>query len=375
MPDLLKPSDVTREYGVSRSSLLRYEQAGKIKPHLTPGGQRRYTREMLDAMLINEDSPISITQSIDPQLAYREFGTTGTTRWGDVLHTEKIRELQGREGRLLLREMRINDPVIAAIFFAIENSLKQATWRVEPGGKEGADKEVAEFVESCHPAGTLIRMAHYDGQSMMSHDELIQIEDIQPGDTVITHRGLARTVTEVMNRQYSGKLFTIKRVYSNETIVVTDQHPLLIKSPNKRFARRRVYENQDTGYGPGNHVDTRKYEWKRAENLRENDLLVEPIDHSIWHTELIDLRQYCSEYMMKRGWYSKLNLEVNVTPSLAKLLGYFLAEGSIGSSSTILFSLHKNEVEYQNDIISLVKECFGIDARIHNRLHTENSVN
>jgi len=149
MPDLLKPSDVTREYGVSRSSLLRYEQAGKIKPHLTPGGQRRYTREMLDAMLVNEDSPISTTQSVDPQLAYKEFGTTGTTRWGDVLHTEKIRELQGREGRLLLREMRINDPVIGAIFFAIENSLKQATWRVEPGGKEDVDKEVAEFVESC----------------------------------------------------------------------------------------------------------------------------------------------------------------------------------------------------------------------------------
>ena len=148
MPELLKPSDVTREYGISRSSLIRYERDGAIRPTFTPGGQRRYTREMLDAMLINEDSPISITQSIDPQLAYREFGTTGTTRWGDVLHTEKIRELQGREGRLLLREMRINDPVIAAIFFAIENSLKQATWRVEPGGKEDVDKEVAKFVES-----------------------------------------------------------------------------------------------------------------------------------------------------------------------------------------------------------------------------------
>src|SRR3989304_144364 len=90
MPELLKPSDVTREYGISRSSLIRYERDGAIRPTFTPGGQRRYTREMLDAMLINEDSPISITQSIDPQLAYREFGTTGTTRWGMCCIRKKL---------------------------------------------------------------------------------------------------------------------------------------------------------------------------------------------------------------------------------------------------------------------------------------------
>jgi len=45
--------------------------------------------------------------------------------------------------------MRLNDPVIYATFFAIESSLKQATWRVAPASESEADKECAEFIETC----------------------------------------------------------------------------------------------------------------------------------------------------------------------------------------------------------------------------------
>ena len=80
---------------------------------------------------------------------YSELGTTGLRQWSGSIHEERLRELRGREGRILLREMRMNDPVISAIFFALVNSLKQATWRVKPFSESSADKECADFVESC----------------------------------------------------------------------------------------------------------------------------------------------------------------------------------------------------------------------------------
>jgi len=48
---------------------------------------------------------------------YAEIGTTGLRQWSGSIHEERLRELRGREGRILYREMRDNDPVISAIFF------------------------------------------------------------------------------------------------------------------------------------------------------------------------------------------------------------------------------------------------------------------
>jgi len=80
---------------------------------------------------------------------YAEIGTTGLRQWSGSIHEERLRELRGREGRILYREMRDNDPVISAIFFAIVNALKQVQWRVKPYSESTADKECADFIESC----------------------------------------------------------------------------------------------------------------------------------------------------------------------------------------------------------------------------------
>ena len=47
------------------------------------------------------------------------------------------------------REMAENDDTIGAILFAVEMLIRQASWTVEPAGDTPADKEAAEFVESC----------------------------------------------------------------------------------------------------------------------------------------------------------------------------------------------------------------------------------
>ena len=151
MPEeYLRPVDVEREYGLSRSDLLRYENVGALKPQRTTGGQRRYTKTDLDNLFQTQAaSGTPIKASDESRYIYREYGTTGINRWSSTASNERLKELRGRRGRELLKEMRTNDPVISAIFFAIESALRQATWRVTPASDAEADVEAAEFVESC----------------------------------------------------------------------------------------------------------------------------------------------------------------------------------------------------------------------------------
>jgi len=149
MATLLKAKDVQEQYGVSYSSLRRWEAQGVITPARTPGGQRRYTSDQIDAVL--QPSQGIVTKKAaknDHRDSYTEFGVSGVRRWGGSVYEERLRELQGRQGLLTYREMRLNDPVIHAVFMAIESSLKQASWRVSPASDKPADKEAADFLDT-----------------------------------------------------------------------------------------------------------------------------------------------------------------------------------------------------------------------------------
>jgi hypothetical protein len=141
---LLTASEVNQEFGFARGTLISYEQQGILNPDRTPGGQRRYRREDI-ATLTQREMHAKPTDR--PQ--FTELGTTGLTRWGGSVYEEQIRELQGASGRSIYREMRLNDPVIAATFFAIEGAMKQAMWRVKPFSEQTVDKECATFVDEC----------------------------------------------------------------------------------------------------------------------------------------------------------------------------------------------------------------------------------
>lgn len=79
----------------------------------------------------------------------KEYGSIGQRRYAGVFSEEFLRELQGKRGIEVYREMSENDDVCGSILFAIETLIRQSSWRVEPGGDSAKDKECAEFVESC----------------------------------------------------------------------------------------------------------------------------------------------------------------------------------------------------------------------------------
>ena len=80
---------------------------------------------------------------------FKEHGRIGQFRYAGIFYEEFLRELSGRKGIEAYKEMADNDEIIGAMLFAIEMLIRQAKWSVKPAGNTSADKDAAEFVESC----------------------------------------------------------------------------------------------------------------------------------------------------------------------------------------------------------------------------------
>lgn len=50
-PDLIPPQEAARRLGISRNTLLRWEERGHITPVRTVTGMRRYKADDIDALL------------------------------------------------------------------------------------------------------------------------------------------------------------------------------------------------------------------------------------------------------------------------------------------------------------------------------------
>lgn len=84
----------------------------------------------------------------------KEIGRIGQHRYGingqsSIFMEEFLPELQGIRGVRAYTEMADNDATVGAVLFAIEMLMRNAEFSVEPAGNTKADKEAAEFVESC----------------------------------------------------------------------------------------------------------------------------------------------------------------------------------------------------------------------------------
>lgn len=80
---------------------------------------------------------------------YDEVGRVGQFKYAGIFYEEFLRELRGRRGCEIYKEMADNDDVIGAILFALEMLMRQVTWSIDPPGTATVDKNAADFLESC----------------------------------------------------------------------------------------------------------------------------------------------------------------------------------------------------------------------------------
>lgn len=78
-----------------------------------------------------------------------ELGITGLSRWSDQVTEEFITHLQYPKAASIYKEMSDNDPTIGAVLYMTKQLIKKAGWRVKPASDSAADKEAADFLESC----------------------------------------------------------------------------------------------------------------------------------------------------------------------------------------------------------------------------------
>lgn len=87
-----------------------------------------------------------------PQMSYgmtfKEVGSAGLRQWSGFVREEFLYQLQDRQGAAIYREMADNSPVIGAILFAIQSTMRKVEWRTVPADDTPAGQEMADFADS-----------------------------------------------------------------------------------------------------------------------------------------------------------------------------------------------------------------------------------
>lgn len=195
------------------------------------------------------------------------------------------------------------------------------------------------YVEGCFTKDTLIK----------SNPSLKLISDIKVGDKVLTHVGEYKKVYQTQKRKYSGNLYTVK-VWGDSTseIKVTEEHPFLCVRRDKANERNFIW----------------KASWIPSKTLNARDYLLIPVDGVIksepFHNFGIEIGD-----VTKRGKPLKKEIiSVPSSPAFFRLVGYYLAEGSVDKRGYLRFSFSAKERFFIDDVKSLIKELFG-----HEKFH------
>ena len=169
---------------------------------------------------------------------------------------------------------------------------------------------------------------------VMTNSTPKMIADIQVGDNVLTEKGRYRPVTAVMQRSIDDEIVEIRPRLSNKTIRVTKEHPVLVWAPTKKCPySSRSWCNPACGkrYNCKRLYNGTTPVMKPASELKVGDFLMIP--------------------RLKQSSKSR-------DPKLCKLLGYYVAEGAMGSKHkevyyNVRFCLNAKEEDKIRDVEDL----------------------
>ncbi len=199
-----------------------------------------------------------------------------------------------------------------------------------PKGKPQNKKEIWPAVDygRCVPTWTPVITAN----------GIVPIEGIHVGDKVLTHTGRFKTVTEVFRRKYNGRVYTFRTLGNVEPLTVTEEHPILVQT-------------------------TEGLKWRSPDQIEYRTYLTKPI---IKETQELPELQYTHELYHPAGRGGYFTLASNVlqfSPELARLIGYYLAEGN-ANRYRVSFDINKKEESIAADIIASVKSVFREEVSI-----------
>ena len=204
------------------------------------------------------------------------------------------------------------------------------------------------YIEGCFTAGTEI----------VTQRGVVTIENVKSSDKVLTHTGQIKSVGHTQVRKYSGDLFQI-RVTGNphQTIEATEEHPFLVV--------KRKYQNERN--------NAWKPEWLPIKEVNEKDYVCTPINRFVNDTDFI---HQTIKMGKGRHGFSSVGVKIPSTPGLFRLIGYYLAEGSISGGHYLNFSFSSQERKYIEDVKKIIKLVFNEDRirESHHKINNGTSV-
>lgn len=223
-------------------------------------------------------------------------------------------------------------------------------------GKEFIDRqargEQLEVSMGCFPAGTKITMA--DNQRK-------NIEDVVPGDMVLTHTGELHEVKSKMMYPYAGDMITIRAAGQPNRLTATGNHPILV---------RRYLQLPTTGHGicpvcgkELHQVYTHLYRSQKPDHIEFMDMLKREYD--TYTEEWIDARDVRpGDYVVTPLQHYDIKPNTPEIVEFARLLGYFIAEGSfvkyknskgVKGYTALEFSFSTEEEQYHAELIKCAR--------------------
>jgi ribonucleoside-diphosphate reductase alpha chain len=178
-----------------------------------------------------------------------------------------------------------------------------------------------------------------------------RIADLQIGDRVLTHLGRYRPVTELYQRAYSGTLLRIKIKLIGTTLEVTPEHPIMTPAGWVRADELRVGDKVAVGIPQGIRLAPH---FDLAESVYADELELQVAEAAV------RVRRP-SAYQNSGRQATWVNRFIELTPDLARLCGYYVAEGTLGPNEQyVRFTLGRHEAAYQDDICHLIEQIFHI---------------
>ncbi len=227
-------------------------------------------------------------------------------------------------------------------------------FRFIPGGRImhaiGNPKRVTAL--NCFPAGTQV----------LTRDGMKAIEEIRPGQEVLTHRNRFRPVTHTMQRDVEESLRTLKFWYlGDQPITSTKDHRFLA-------------------------FDGTRVDWVTAQQLTpEHYVKVGRIMETLpsWDLDLTNFvsaeaiedeagRMYTvTNYVGGQGARGvaeskRVSRTIPLDERFGLWLGFFMAEGGVTDNS-VYFTFNKDEEAYAEAIYNLTQQLFGVEAAIQRR--------
>jgi len=225
------------------------------------------------------------------------------------------------------------------------------------------------------------------GQEIVTPNGVKNVEDIKPGDLVLTHKGRFMPVTKIFERDYEGDLCTIRLSQKARSIQLTEEHPILVVKRQKanrwhseQFSDPEWIKPKDIKTGRRNsHKGIA--EWNsyaclpKLESYPQLDRLyvkqfLEKHDFIVNENEVIRPKKY-NKYDSEKKW--DFNTSLLLDENFARFLGLYVAEGSLNHNSNsritgqIIFSFNINEIEYSSFIEKVLLEKFNIKSNIYIR--------